>query len=285
MIIPDALDEALKSFLSASDRQMWDRYDFDFTKVAETRPHPLEGNQIAAVKTALMIEDHIPGYGNEYMRLFPVDESVSPQEAWYNRQMIHFIFRWLSEEDRHAHVFELYLRETKAVHGQALTDEMIREGVKHYAVPHDDPCKLFIYTSLQEKATQLFYQCLRDSIHEPVLESILTKLAGEEARHCSFFGAMVKIELAQRGDELIKDLREALDAFKMPLADTLENYRRQAMSMTRTAKGYDYRQAFEHFGRMLIRQTEAAENSRTHQLHGFLSELISLGPRWKPTPT
>ncbi len=52
---------------------------------------------------------------------------------------------------------------------------MVLEGKKQYAVPHEDPTQLFTYTALQEKATQLFYSCLRPSVREPALRSILAK--------------------------------------------------------------------------------------------------------------
>lgn len=277
--LPEALEGVLAKFLTISDRVNWGRYtDFDWGKVNESTPHPLNKTQIAAVRTALMVEDHIPGYGAEYMRLFAVDDSVGPERAWFNRQMLHFIFRWCSEEDRHAHVLELYLRETRAVQDDDLTAEMVKEGVKKYIAPHEDPVQLFTYTTLQERATQIFYQCLRDNIDEPVLGSVLTRLAQDESRHCAFFGDMVRMALERGGAKVVPLIREAMDAFKMPMANMLDGYRRQSIRMIQAAGGYDYREAFTHFGKVLRDYTKSPTYSRSHTFEDLLRAIAALAP-------
>lgn len=278
-VVPDALDVALKRFLTVSDDIAWNRYtDFDWSAVNCTQPHPLSAVQIAATKTALMVEDHIPGFATEYMRLFPVDESVSPEQVWKNRQTLHFIMRWISEEDRHAHVLELYLRETNAVDQEELTQEMVHEGVKHYSVPHEDPSQLMVYTTLQEKATQLFYACLGRAIDEPVLESVLKKLAQDESRHCGFFTDVVRSELQVRGDVFLGSIKESMEQFSMPLYDMLDSYKRQAINMIRTAKGYDAREAFIHMARIIERYVESRTDSRSHTFEDMLRQIHALVP-------
>src|SRR5207249_7010737 len=93
---------------------------------------------ISAVETAMLVEDHIPGYGAEYTRLFNMSEpGRDDAEAWRHRQMLHFVFRWVAEEDRHAHILELWLRHSGRRDPERLMKLMVYEGQKHYHAPHD----------------------------------------------------------------------------------------------------------------------------------------------------
>ena len=58
---------------------------------------------------------------------------------------------------------QLYLTAAK------LEKLMIYEGRKLYHAPHDIPTQLFAYTALQEKATQLYYTCIRQARVTPLI--------------------------------------------------------------------------------------------------------------------
>ena len=53
--------------------------------------------------------------------------------------MLHFVFRWVAEEDRHGHILELWLRNSGRRDPEKLTELMVYEGRKTYHSPHDVP--------------------------------------------------------------------------------------------------------------------------------------------------
>jgi acyl-[acyl-carrier-protein] desaturase len=285
---PDSerLQERVSDYLLRNDAVGYNRFsDFGWETLRDSlHEHELSDLQLRAVETALLVEDHIPSYASEYLRIFSVDSSRTDEEAWANRQMLHFVFRWVAEEDRHAHLLELYLRHSGQRDPEALTRLLVTEGKKPYTAPHEVPAALFAYTAIQEKATQLFYSCLRQAVREPVLREILRNLAADEARHCTFFSQIVLDILREERPKTIALIREALEQFEMPLAHTLSQYKRKAILMARAADGYDYRRAFEHFARLVKQVLSARLTSRGSQLNDLLLLAQQLSPPLRSEP-
>jgi hypothetical protein len=269
-------------YLTTNDHVGYNRFtDFDWTTLADSvLRSSLTDLHVGAVETAMLVEDHIPGYASEYTRLFLPTEDRTDLEAWTCRQMLHFVYRWVAEEDRHAHCLELWLRNCGRSDESALTTLMVTEGKKYYVIPHEDPAQLFTYTTLQEKATQLYYSCLRSAVDEPVLRSVLGRLAQDEARHCHFFSQLALDTLRNANSCYIAKVREALEQFQMPLATMLENYKRKAIQMKRAAGSYDYRDALEFFGRLVRRSLEARSTARS----GNLEDLLLFTQKMQPQP-
>jgi acyl-[acyl-carrier-protein] desaturase len=276
------IEQHVTDYLTANDGLGYNRFhDFDWGQLKESvQRSSLRDLHVGAVETAMLVEDHIPGYASEYLRLFSLDEERTDAEAWQRRQVLHFVFRWVAEEDRHAHCLELWLRHSGRRDPKDLMALMVTEGRKHYVVPHEDPTQLFSYAALQEKATQLYYSCLRQAVDEPVLRAVLARLSQDEARHCHFFSQLVLDGLQRATTRQVAQLREALEQFQMPLAMMLENYKRKAVQMMRAATGYDYRDALDHFARLVKRAVEARGTART----GDLRELLLTSQRLQPQP-
>jgi acyl-[acyl-carrier-protein] desaturase len=258
------LEKHVTDYLRKNDDVGYNRFtDFDWEKLKDSvTDSGMKDMHIGAVETAMLVEDHIPGYGSEYIRLFMVDETRGDEEAWKCRQMLHFVFRWVAEEDRHAHCLELWLRHCGRRDDKALTDLMVAECKKQYIAPHDNPTQLFTYTAVQEKATQLFYSCLRQSVDEPILRAVLAKLSQDEARHCHFFSQMVLDALQDGNARHVGQIKDALQHFSMPLAMMMDNYKRKAIQMMRAANGYNYLDALEHFQRLVKQVQNTRSNGR-----------------------
>jgi hypothetical protein len=75
-------------------------------------------------------------------------------------------------------------------------------------------------------------------------------------------------------------MREALEQFQMPPARMLGNYRRKAIRMVRAAGGYDYRDALDHFARLVRRAMDARSTARD----GTLQDLLVHAQRLQPQP-
>lgn len=268
-----SLKDLIQTYLTLSDQIVWDRFGH-FDPAPEKLPAPrLTPHQLEAVKTAFLIEDHIPGYATEYFRIFPVDDTVPMEQAAWNRELQHFIFRWCAEEDRHAHVLELYLERTEQVSPEALVKERVKEGKKRYRAPHDDHFQLFTYTLLQEKATQIFYMSLRKHIEDPLLKEILLKLAQDEARHCHFFTEVVRLQLEARKSAAIPLLQETVERFRMPLSDMLENYKRRSIIMKHAAGGYHHGTAFDYFKKVIEQFAGAGTSNGKDVWENFLAAI------------
>ncbi|HEX4125620.1 MAG TPA: hypothetical protein VHY37_12905, partial [Tepidisphaeraceae bacterium] len=65
----NALDAVLYDYLRRADRMGWSPYDLVEQEQMRTiaRPDRLSEVQVAAVKTVLYVEDHLPGYLSEYL--------------------------------------------------------------------------------------------------------------------------------------------------------------------------------------------------------------------------
>jgi hypothetical protein len=275
------IETHVEKYLRTNDHVGYNRFaDFDWATLPESVARSsLRDLHINAVETAMLVEDHIPGYGAEYTRLFSMTEPGRDDvEAWRHRQMLHFVFRWVAEEDRHAHLLELWLRHSGRRDPERLTQLMVYEGQKQYHAPHDIPSQLFAYTALQEKATQLYYTCLRHAVDEPVLRDALAKMSQDEARHAAFFSSLVVDSLVHGNQRTIQLLREALEQFAMPLADMLDNYKRKAIQMVYAANGYDYKEAYDYFARLVQRVL----NNRTHARGTNLLDLMNYARQLAP---
>jgi len=268
--------EHVEDYLLKNDDVGYNRFkDFDWEtlkdSVAQSNMRDLH---IGAVETAMLVEDHIPGYGSEYIRIFMVHEDRTDDEAWKCRQMLHFVFRWVAEEDRHAHLLELWLRHSGRRDEKALTDLMVAECKKQYIAPHDDPTQLFTYTAVQEKATQLYYSALRQAVDEPVLRQVLAKLAQDEARHCHFFSQHVLDALAEANNRHVSQMKETLEHFSMPLAMMMDNYIRKAIQMKRAARDYEFREALVHFAKLVKQAINTRTTSRGGPGSANLQDLL-----------
>lgn len=261
----------VERYLRRFETSGWNRYaDFAY---GDIRAELLTEPQLDSLRTAMLVEDHIPGYARAYHRMFALEEGLPQEELELRRQMLHFVFKWTSDEDRHAHTLENYLRASGRVDGEALSAEMRSAAVKPYEAPHADPMQMAVYTVIQEKATQVFYSCLRDAVEEPVLKQVLDALSRDEARHCGFFADLLRTYMADPRAGDFDRVKEAVSAFKMPLYGVLEDYKRRSITMMRSAPGYHYRDAFVLIRQALGRFADARTDSRSQSLRDLLDAL------------
>ena len=242
------LDEALYDYFQRSDRMGWSPYDLVERGSIENicRPERLDEYQRSAVKTVLFVEDHLPGYLSEYLRIMidPEAFGCDDDQLITNRNTLHFTFRWVAEEDRHAHVLERYLVQSGLCTQKELGEDMLRERKQAYIFPYQQLVEGFIYLALQEKATHLYYRALARDVDEPLLKTVLTKMGADEASHGRFFYDM--LIKSHRGDldTLSKKISAVANDFKMPVQNNLLNYRRQLLGMMRAAPSYRHPDVF-----------------------------------------
>ena len=266
-----ALAALFDEYSALADRKPWtSAAAVDWSALA---PERLTAEHASAVAFVTFIEDHLPGYVADYHRIFPVDASVSLDEFVHNRELYRFVVRWALEEDRHAHVLATY--QVRA--GLATADELRRrlatEGIKPFSIGYTEPVAVFTYTLVQEKATQLYYQQLAAAVDEPVLARILLDLARDESRHYAFFARLVETYVREGGPALLPRIREVLANFRMPLADTLNNYWRWSLRVADAAGGYDYTDAFAALVQVVKRAADGPAWSDGAELSAFLTQV------------
>jgi rubrerythrin len=265
------LDDILYEYFRRSDRMGWSPYDLvEDSRIAQlARPERLNEHQRNAVKTVLFVEDHLPGYLSEYLRIM-TDPDAADDQYITNRNTLHFTFRWVAEEDRHAHVLERYLTQTGLASEQELAMDMLRERKQAYVFPYQQLIEGFIYLALQEKATHLYYRALARDIEEPLLKTILTRMGADEASHGRFFYDM--LIKSHRGDldALARKISAVANDFKMPVQNNLINYRRQLLGMMRAAPSYRHADVFMD---MMKAVEHAAQNYSRDSLQLITPEL------------
>ncbi len=240
---------AVDDFMAAQPAgRRWDvETSFDWPAADAGR---LTEGQRSAVRFVTLIEDHLPGYFDLYQRHFPVTGEVDPDVFTHNRELYHFTVRWAFEEDTHARALARYQVASGLADADKLRVELAAEGRKEFALPFDQPVQYFAYALVQEKATQLYYQQLRAVVDEPVLASILNRLSRDEARHFSFMADIVTRYLRRYGDAMVAPVREVIEGFRMPLADTISGYWRWALRIA-DAAAYDHTDAYVHLARVI----------------------------------
>lgn len=126
---------------------------------------------------------------------------------------------WTAEEDRHGAVLSDYIRDTGVVEQRTLESlkfEYIKAGF--HPSWDQDPYRVFVYTTLQERATQYSHANTGRVIgeYEPLLGGILAKVAMEEARHFTFYRRIFTEILKRDPSEALRSALHIMPAIDMP---------------------------------------------------------------------
>jgi acyl-[acyl-carrier-protein] desaturase len=126
---------------------------------------------------------------------------------------------WTAEESRHGAVLRDYCRDSALLNPPVLERmqfEYLRAGF-HPRWEHD-PYRVFVYTSLQEKATQISHANTgrRCADYEPKLAAILARVATEEARHYAFYRQVFAAILERDPDRALASAALVVPRLEMP---------------------------------------------------------------------
>ena len=126
---------------------------------------------------------------------------------------------WTAEEDRHGAVLHDYSRDSRILENPVL-ERMQFEYLKAGFEPSwdKDPYRVFVYTTLQERATQVSHANTGkvSSEHEPLIGEVLMNIAKEEARHYTFYRAIFKEVLERDPNRALASAAEIMPAIDMP---------------------------------------------------------------------
>jgi acyl-[acyl-carrier-protein] desaturase len=126
---------------------------------------------------------------------------------------------WTAEEDRHGAVLHDYTRDSRILDNPVL-ERMQFEYLKAGFNPDwdKDPYRVFVYTSLQERATQVSHANTGKyaSEYEPMIGVVLSHVAKEEARHYTFYRTIFKEVLKRDPNRALESAALIMPSIEMP---------------------------------------------------------------------
>lgn len=137
---------------------------------------------------------------------------------------------WTAEEDRHGAVLHDYMRDSRILDTPVLEKmqfEYLRAGFQ--PAWDRDPYRVFVYTSLQERATQVSHANTGRlaGADEPLIGEVLSNVAKEEARHYTFYRAIFKAVLERDPSRAMRSAAEIMPSIEMP-GVTMPHFREMA---------------------------------------------------------
>lgn len=189
---------------SYSDYVPLDQYQRDPTSIPK-----LSDPIMAALELALLTEVNLPWFTEVLSHIFRGSWGVLGD----------FVRTWTAEEDAHSTLLEIYmfvgrLGDPKA--RAALRKQVLRVGLMA-GNQFEDPLQMLVYTSIQERATQIYYQNLANAAEkeDAQLAKLLRRLAKDETLHYTFYREAVKVHL-EADPNCVKPVADVLLAFEMP---------------------------------------------------------------------
>lgn len=162
----------------------------------------------AALALNLLTEEGLPHF-HRLIAVYLGDESH--WRVWNNL--------WTAEEDRHGQILHDYARETRIFY-QRRVEEMQFEYIKNGFHPDwdRDPYRVFVYTTVQERATQHSHAQTGKVAgeYEPSLGTVLSHVAKEEARHFTFYRTIFEEILKRDPNQALHSASFILPAIDMP---------------------------------------------------------------------
>jgi acyl-[acyl-carrier-protein] desaturase len=126
---------------------------------------------------------------------------------------------WTAEEDRHGAVLHDYSRDSLVLNNPVL-ERMQFEYLKAGFEPEwdKDPYRVFVYTTLQERATQVSHANTGRlaSEFEPMIGTVLQNVAKEEARHYAFYRAIFLGVLERDPNAALQSAASVMPSIDMP---------------------------------------------------------------------
>jgi acyl-[acyl-carrier-protein] desaturase len=126
---------------------------------------------------------------------------------------------WTAEEDRHGAVLHDYCHDSQVLNSPILERmqfDYIRSGFD--PTWDKDPYRVFVYTSLQERATQVSHANTGKLAgeYEPTIGTVLANVAKEEARHYAFYREIFANVLQRDPNEGLVSAAAIMPAIDMP---------------------------------------------------------------------
>ena len=137
---------------------------------------------------------------------------------------------WTAEEDRHGAAIRDYVRDARLFSFREVELMQFHYIESGFNPDWDkDPYKVFVYTTLQERATQVSHKNTGKLAgqDEPLLNGILSNIAADEAKHYTFYRNVFKEVLKLDPNRAMLSAADIMPAIDMP-GISMPNFRDMA---------------------------------------------------------
>ncbi len=229
----NCLEHKVKEWMEShiAKRKLW--YSSDFLPADEKNNEDTEAvvtklrNRVKGLKDSvrvalavnLLTEEGLPHF-HRLLAVYLGDNSF--WSKWNNM--------WTAEEDRHGGVLRDYARDSRVFNFKEI--EMMQFYYQEAGFNPEwdkDPYRVFVYTTLQERATQTSHKNTgkKAGDEEPLLDGILSSIAADEARHFTFYRNVFKEVLELDPNRAMISAAAIMPSINMPGA-TMPNFREMA---------------------------------------------------------
>jgi len=172
------------------------------------RARAIPDNARVAIALNILTEEGLP----HFHRL--IAENLGSHTFWNRWNNL-----WTAEEDRHGNILRDYVRDTRLLNFSVLERlqfNYIRAGFNPDWT--GDPYKIFVYTTCQEKATQVSHLNTGKlaANKEPLLDSIAQRIAQDESRHYAFYMNIFKEILKRDPNVALHAASSIMPSIDMP---------------------------------------------------------------------
>lgn len=203
--------------------EMWYAHDFvpfdkgenfaflggtDWDESSVTLPKPVTD----ALEILLIVKDNLAGYHRELVEHFILDDKWG---RWLGR--------WTAEEHLHAVALRNYLVVTREIDPSANEDVRVEHVMKGYRADKLSQIETLVFMSFLERAHAVFCRNLQAQITEPILASMVGRIAKDEERHEEFFANLIAHCLTTKRDETIAAIATRAAAFE-PIGADIDAY-------------------------------------------------------------
>lgn len=201
-----------------SKRELWfpseflpaGEQDVDDKMIAELRERArgLPDSARVAITINIVTEEGLPHFHRV------IAESLGSTTFWSLWNKL-----WTAEEDRHGNILRDYIRDSRLLNFKALEEiqfEYLRVGYQPKWTT--DPYQVFIYTTCQEKATQISHANTGKlaAEREPLLHAITQKIAQDESKHYAFYMNVFREILARDPNGALQAASVIMPSIDMP---------------------------------------------------------------------
>ncbi len=158
-------------------------------------------------------------------------------------------YMWTAEEDRHGLVIHDYARDARLFRFREVELMQYAYNEAGFTPAWDgDPYRVFVYTTLQERATQHSHRNTGRVAgeYEPALKEILSNVAADEAKHFTFYRKVFKAILELDPNRALQSALAIMPSLLMPGA-TIPHFREMADVVRRVGiyGPWDYKKIVE----------------------------------------
>lgn len=166
---------------------------------------------VDALEILLITKDNLAGYHRELVEHFILEDKWG---RWLGR--------WTAEENLHAIVLREYLVVTRNFDPVADESTRIAHVMRGYLATKYTQIETLVFMALTERAHAVYLRNLEAKIDEPVLKSLVARIARDEERHAEFFNNLVAHCLENYPDQTVGAINRRGVGFGVVGGDILE---------------------------------------------------------------